>query len=199
MKSIATKRGDGGETSLANGIRISKADLRVETYGTIDELNAVMGFARSLCESTEINESVKSIQRELFILCSSLATQKEAEKLSVTVTPAMVDALTAQVHHLEKIEGMLSDWSIAGEHTVSAAFDMARTVCRRAERHLVRLISTGESINPNILPYLNRLSDLLWLLGRWVEIPAGVSAKLRDDTQNQTPWSTAWKPSDATT
>jgi cob(I)alamin adenosyltransferase len=184
MTSVTTKRGDGGETSLANGLRISKADLRVETYGTIDELNAVMGFARSLCENTEINQLVKSIQRELFTLCSSLATPKEAQKSSTTVTPAMVEALTAQVHRLEKMEGMLSDWSIAGEHTVSAAFDMARTVCRRAERHLVRLINTDESINPNILPYLNRLSDLLWLLGRWVELQAGVSAKLRDDIIN---------------
>jgi cob(I)alamin adenosyltransferase len=192
MASVTTKRGDGGETSLAGGIRVSKAHLRVETYGTIDELNSVMGFARSICEDAEVHDLVKSIQRELFAVGSSLATPPESKKSPPDVTPEMVEALTEHVHRIENIEGMLFDWSIAGEHTVSAAFDMARTVCRRAERHLVKFIESGEEINPNILPYLNRLSDLLWLLGRLVELRAGVDASLRDETQKKARWSRAW-------
>ena len=192
MASVTTKRGDGGETSLAGGIRVSKAHLRVETYGTIDELNSVMGFARSICEDAEVAELVKSIQRELFTVGSSLATPPESKKSPPDVTPEMVEVLTEHVHRIENIEGMLFDWSIAGEHTVSAAFDMARTVCRRAERHLVNLIDSGEEVNSNILPYLNRLSDLLWLLGRLVELRAGVDASLRDDTQKKARWSRAW-------
>jgi len=192
MASVTTKRGDGGETSLVGGIRVSKAHLRVETYGTIDELNSVMGFARSICEEAEVAELVKSIQRELFAVGSSLATQPESKKSPPLMTPEMVEALTEQVHRIENLEGMLFDWSIAGEHTVSAAFDMARTVCRRAERHLVQLIESGEEVDPNILPYLNRLSDLLWLLGRLVELRAGVNASLRDETQKKARWSKAW-------
>lgn len=193
MASVTTKRGDGGETSLAGGIRVSKAHLRVETYGTIDELNSVMGFARSICEDTEVNDLVKSIQRELFAVGSSLATPSESKKSPPQVTAEMVEVLTEHVHRIENLEGMLFDWSIAGEHTVSAAFDMARTVCRRAERLMVQLIESGEEVNPNILPYLNRLSDLLWLLGRLVELRAGINASLRDSTsQKKTRWSRAW-------
>jgi cob(I)alamin adenosyltransferase len=192
MASVSTKRGDGGQTSLAGGIRVSKAHLRVETYGTIDELNSVMGFARSICEDSEVHDLVKSIQRELFAVGSSLATPPESKKSPPQVTPEMVEALTAHVHRIENMEGMLFDWSIAGEHTASAAFDMARTVCRRAERHLVQFIESGEEVNPNILPYLNRLSDLLWLFGRLVELRAGINASLRDDTQKKARWSRAW-------
>jgi len=79
-----------------------------------------------------------------------------------------------------------------GEHPASAAFDVARTVCRRAERQVVRLIESGEPVNPQVLAYLNRLSDLLWLLGRLVEKQAGVSAQLRDDTKPGAKWSRAW-------
>jgi len=162
MASISTKRGDGGQTSLIGGVRVSKSSLRVEAYGTIDELNSVMGFARSICENAEVCELVKGIQQELFIVCSSLA--KKTPQSSVTTE--MVEALTAQVDRLENVEGILFDWALPGENRVSAAFDMARTVCRRAERNLVRLTESGEKIDPNILPYFNRLSDLLWLLGR---------------------------------
>jgi cob(I)alamin adenosyltransferase len=181
MASVSTKRGDGGQTSLVGGVRISKSNLRVEAYGTIDELNSVMGFARSICEDAEVCELVKTIQRELFVVGSSLATAPDSQKRPSSVTTDMVDALTAQVHHIENTEEILFDWSLPGEHKVSAAFDMARTVCRRAERNIVRLTESAEQIDPNILPYVNRLSDLLWLLGRLLELRAGVDGSLRDD------------------
>jgi cob(I)alamin adenosyltransferase len=105
----------------------------------------------------------------------------------------MVERLTFEVHRLEGVDGVLSDWSLPGTLSVSAAFDVARTVCRRAERCAVRLTEAGESVQPTILAYLNRLSDLLWLCGRTLERAAGVSGSLRAETgQDGNRWSRAW-------
>jgi cob(I)alamin adenosyltransferase len=191
--SIATKRGDSGQTSLAGGIRVSKASIRVESYGAIDELNSALGMARALCADPDIKERTKRIQRELFRVGSSLATPPESRKPQVPVTTEMVDALTAQVHELEAQEGMLSDWSLPGEDPVSAAYDFARTVCRRAERAAVRLMESGEPFDLNVIAYLNRLSDLLWLFARRVELSAGASSSLREINGASGPrWSRAW-------
>jgi cob(I)alamin adenosyltransferase len=190
--SIATKRGDAGQTGLAGGVRVSKSSLRVETYGTVDELNSVLGFARSICEDSGIAELTKSIQKELFQVGSALATHPESHKKARPVTQEMVDVLTDHVHRIEAIEGVLADWSIPGEHPASAAYDMARTVCRRAERSVVRLAESGEVVNPVVIAYLNRLSDLLWLFGRLLEFRAGVSAALRDEQHKGPRWSRAW-------
>lgn len=193
MGSIATTRGDGGQTGLAGGIRVSKASLRVDTYGNVDELISTLGFARSICEDAEMVEFVRVVQRELFRLGSSLATPPESVKPQVPMEEAMVERLTVEVHRIEAIEGMLSDWTISGAHTAAAAFDMARTVCRRAERGVVRLIEAGEAVQPNVLAYLNRLSDLLWLFGRKLERDAGVSGSLRAETGRAgNRWSRAW-------
>lgn len=190
--SIATKRGYGGQTGLAGGVRVSKSSLRVETYGTVDELNSVLGFARSICEDSEIAALTKSIQKELFQVGSALATHPQSRKKEPPVTETMVDALTDHVHRIEAIEGVLSDWSVPGEHSAAAAYDMARTVCRRAERNVVRLTESGEAVNPVVIAYLNRLSDLLWLFGRLLEFRAGVSAALRDEQHKGPRWSRAW-------
>jgi cob(I)alamin adenosyltransferase len=191
--SIATKRGDGGETGLAGGIRVSKSSLRVEAYGTVVELNSTLGLVRSQCEDADLRERTKLIQRELFRIGSGLATPPESRKPQVPVPEELVEALTRQVHEIEAIEGLLSDWSLPGEHPTSAGFDVARTVCRRAERCVVRLIESGEAIQPNILAYLNRLSDLLWLFARKVEVDAGVTNSLREMNGKTGPkWSRAW-------
>jgi cob(I)alamin adenosyltransferase len=193
MSSIATKQGDGGQTSLTGGVRVSKSSIRVEAYGTVDELNSFMGFARSICEDADLRERTKAIQQELFQVGSALATPPEKRKGEAPLNSAMIDALTDQVHQLEAIEGMLSDWSIPGEHAAAAAYDVARTVCRRAERCVVRLIESGEQVDSDVLPYLNRLSDLLWLFGRKLELDAGVSASLRTANAKAGPrWSRAW-------
>jgi len=182
MSSISTMRGDSGETSLAGGVRVSKASARVETYGTIDELNASLGFARSICEDAEIAGFTKGIQQDLFRIGSSLATPPESPKPQIQIENALVVRLTAEVHRIEAIDGMLVDWSISGEHRAAAAFDVARTVCRRAERALVRLQEAGAVVQPYLLAYVNRLSDLLWLFGRKLEHDAGVNASLREAT-----------------
>ena len=193
MTSIATKKGDGGQTSLTGGQRVSKSSIRVEAYGTVDELNSAMGFARSICEDANLRDRTRAIQLELFQVGSALATPTENRKGKPPLNAAMIDALTGQVHELEAVEGMLSDWSIPGEHAAAAAYDVARTVCRRAERCVVRLIDTGEVVDDNVLPYLNRLSDLLWLFGRKLELDAGVSGSLRDANRKSGPrWSRAW-------
>jgi len=193
MRSIATTRGDGGQTGLVGGTRVSKSSLRVEAYGTVDELNSALGFARSICEDAELRELTLAIQRELFQVGSALATPPESVKARVPVTPEMVDRLTIEVHRIEAIEGVLSDWSLPGASTPAAAFDVARTICRRAERGVVRLIETGEQTAPAVLPYLNRLSDLLWLVGRKIERDAGVSGSLRRMTGKEgNRWSRAW-------
>jgi cob(I)alamin adenosyltransferase len=191
--SISTKRGDAGQTGLAGGIRVSKSHIRVEAYGTVDELNASLGLARSFCQDEDLRNKTFAIQKELFRVGSALATPPESRKAQVPVTPEMVDALTEQVHKIESIDGMLSDWSISGEHTAAAAYDLSRTVCRRAERNAVRLMEAGEAVEPTVLAYLNRLSDLLWLFGRKLEFDAGLNASLR--TANDKPgarWSRAW-------
>ena len=182
MRSISTMRGDGGETSLAGGVRVSKGSARVETYGTIDELNSALGFARSICDDADMAALTKTIQQDLFTIGSSLATPAESPKPPVVIDPAVVDRLTTEVHRIEAIEGLLADWSIPGEHRAAAAFDVARTICRRAERALVRLLESGATIQPAILPYVNRLSDVLWLFGRKLEHDAGLNASLRDVT-----------------
>jgi cob(I)alamin adenosyltransferase len=192
MASIATTRGDAGQTTLAGGEAVSKSDLRVEACGTVDELNAHIGLARAWCTEGEIASALKLLQRELFIVAAELATPKHLQKHPSKITQDTVDKLTAQVQHIEKIDGILLDWAIAGEHPAAAALDVARTVCRRAERCVVKLHESGAVLNPHLLMYLNRLSDLLWLFGRWVEVLVGADARLREDQHRPASWSRAW-------
>lgn len=191
--SIATKRGDGGETSLAGGTRISKSSLQMEACGSIDELNAQIGFARSICDDAPIGTLLKEIQRELFVVGGELVTPPDTlGRTPARVTDAMVDRLTAEVDRIEAIDGVLNDWSLPGELPAASALDVARTVCRRAERAAVRLAESGVVVEPPLLAYLNRLSDLLWLLGRLLERQAGVDASLRPNDRPGSRWSRAW-------
>ncbi|HEX8649980.1 MAG TPA: cob(I)yrinic acid a,c-diamide adenosyltransferase [Pyrinomonadaceae bacterium] len=190
--SIATKRGDRGQTALIGGERVSKAHLRVEAYGTIDELGAQMGFARSICDDKEVHDLTREIQRELFLISGSIANPDAVKKETPDVTAGMVERLTSEVHRIEAMEGILSDWSLPGDHAAAAAYDVARTICRRAERCIVRLNEAGEDVSAEALAYINRLSDLLWLMGRLLEMRAGVDSSLRDEKHDGPKWSRAW-------
>ena len=202
MSSIATKTGDSGQTGLVGGVRVSKSDLRVEAYGTVDELDAFLGFARSICTQDDIKGWTEEIQRSLFRVGAALSTPAEARKEGGFITTADVDHLTDLVHQIEATEGILADWSLPGANTESAAYEIARTVCRRAERIAVRFAE--ESVNPDIptpavptvppeaIAYLNRLSDLIWLFGRLIEVRAGIDARLRDETKPGPNFSRAW-------
>jgi len=193
MGSIATKTGDAGETALAGGVRVSKASLRVEAYGAVDELTSQLGFARSVCDDAEIAGLARQIQVELFTVGSALATAPAGRKPPAPIEAEMVDRLTAEVHRIEAIDGIVADWSLSGGLPSAAAFDVARAVCRRAERGVIRLVEGGEPVQPTLIAYLNRLSDLLWLLARKLELDAGVNSRLRDDTGRAgNRWSRAW-------
>ncbi|HVZ83825.1 MAG TPA: cob(I)yrinic acid a,c-diamide adenosyltransferase [Terracidiphilus sp.] len=190
--SIATKHGDGGQTGLAGGVRVSKADLRVEAYGTVDELNAHLGFARSICGHTQIAAWTEEIQRMLFRVGGALATPAERRKGEPLLTNADVDNLTAIVEQLESREGILADWSLPGWHTGSAAYEVARTVCRRAERCVVRFVENRGDAPAEVVAYLNRLSDVIWLFSRTIELDAGVNSRLRGEDKAGPNFSRAW-------
>jgi cob(I)alamin adenosyltransferase len=166
------------------GERVSKADLQVEAYGTIDELNAFLGLARAACDHAETNQVLESLQRETFIVGGELATPIEhLDKLKARVSPEMTSALDAHVAEIEKMPGLLSDWALPGATAAGAALDVARVVARRAERCVVRLASEGLVPNEEVLRYLNRVSDLLWLLGRRYEMTREVDGALRGARQ----------------
>ncbi len=194
MSSIATQAGDTGQTSLIGGARVPKSDLRVETYGTLDELGAQMAFARSICGDAEVGDIAKEIQKELFTVNAVIATVPDGARTPPEVSKEMIERLTEQVNRIEKMPGIVGDWSLPGDHAAGAAFDVARTVCRRAERILVHLMETDARPQlVNVVAYINRLSDLLWLLGRLLEVRAGVDSRLRDETQIAgNDWSKAW-------
>ena len=196
MSSIATKHGDAGTTALIGGLRTLKSDPRVESYGDVDELNSSLGFARSLCSQPDIRDWTEHIQKTLFQVGAALATPPENRKKDPVLTQADVDHLTTLVHQIEATPGILADWSLPGVHTQSAAYEIARTVCRRAERAAVRLQQMspeGESwVLPEVLAYLNRLSDLIWLFGRLIEVRANVDSTLRDETKPGPGFSRAW-------
>lgn len=187
--SIATQTGDAGNTSLVGGSRVSKGDVRVEAYGTIDELIAQIGLARALCDHEEAATLAKAIQRDLFAVAEALASDQEPLK---EVDTARIDDITGHVHRIEAQDGILLDWAIAGDHEGVAAFDVARTVCRRSERVVVRLRDSGARVHPSVIVYLNRLADLLWLLGRLIERDGGVDGSLRRPEEGGRRWSKAW-------
>lgn len=187
--SIATETGDTGQTTLSGGKRVSKGDARVETYGTVDELIAHLGLARALSGHAEATAIARTVQRDLFVVAEALSTAEVPPK---ALDPARLDEITGHVHRLEQQDGMLIDWAIPGDHAGAAAFDVARTVCRRAERLVVRLRDDGVPIDASIIRCLNRISDLLWLLGRLVERDAGVDSRLREPRDAGPRWSRAW-------
>jgi cob(I)alamin adenosyltransferase len=173
--SIATKTGDKGETSLMYGRRVSKGDARVDAYGCIDELTAALGLARSIATDKFISGEILAAQKDLIVVMGELATapsdrERFAKDGFHITTSTMVDRITAVINELEKDKSLYpKDWVIPGENCVSAALDFARTTCRRAERHIAAFSTSDAEFNDEILRYLNRLSDLCWVLARYVE------------------------------
>jgi cob(I)alamin adenosyltransferase len=168
--SIVTKTGDKGETSLMYGRRLSKADPRVDAYGCVDELTAALGLARAIATDTFISGEVLAAQKDLIVVMGELATAPGDRERYVKdgfqlTTAAMVDRISVVIFDLEKDKTLYpKDWVIPGKNAASAALDLARTTCRRAERRVA-----ATDANPEILRYLNRLSDLCWILARYAE------------------------------
>ena len=176
--SIATKTGDKGTTGLMFGHRVPKTDLRIEANGAVDELNAALGMVRATVRDEFITGPIFSIQKELVILMGEIAVADEDRERYVKsghefVTSAMVDRLTALIDDLEKNHKIsFKHWATPGATAGSATLDVARTVCRRAERRVIELREKNDAVNPEIIRYLNRLSDLCWLYARWIETNA---------------------------
>jgi cob(I)alamin adenosyltransferase len=173
--SIVTKTGDKGETSLMYGHRVPKSDPRVDAYGCVDELTAALGVARSITTDKFIADEILAAQKDLIVVMGELATapgdrDRYAKDGFHITTPPMVDRVTAVIQSLEKDTSLYpKDWVIPGGTAVSAALDFARVTCRRAERHIAAFSTSDAKFNVEILRYLNRLSDLCWVLARYVE------------------------------
>lgn len=171
--SIVTKTGDAGETGLLYGGRVSKDDLHTEAYGSLDEAICALGLARSLDPGAEWAERVLELQRELFVVGGELATgpghHAELERHFNVVTPQMVEALHAWVTELEQRVALPEGFVVPGGSPAAAAMDLARTLVRRAERRAVSLHRAGQLENGEVLRYLNRCSDLLFMLARQAE------------------------------
>jgi len=172
--SIATKTGDDGTTGLMFGRRVPKTHPRVEACGTVDELNAALGLARAAATEKFVSDNLFWIQKSLVDVMGEIGVMPEdlpryAKDGYALVTPEMTAKLDALVKEIEAQNVSFKGWATPGATPGSAALDLARTICRRAERRVCALRETGGLPNAEIVVYLNRLSDLLWLFARWVE------------------------------
>lgn len=176
MVKIYTKTGDKGETGLFGGPRVKKSHPRIMAYGSVDELNAVLGQARSLNDHRELDKLLTRIQNDLFDLGAVLASpQKErlAGKATGFIRPEDIAFLEQTIDHYDHELPPLKDFVLPGGSDLAALLHVGRTVCRRAEREIVAL-AEQESVDPEIIIYVNRLSDLLFVLARWVNLKKGV-------------------------
>ena len=172
--SIVTKTGDGGTTALMYGRRVPKSHPRVEAYGAVDELNAALGLARATAAEQAIKDHLMAIQKDLVVVMGELATAMEdlaryAKDGFSVVGPELTAKLDAVVKEVEADQDPVHTWATPGANLAAAALDVARTVCRQAERRVCALQEAGQLQNKEIIIYLNRLSDLLWLFGRRAE------------------------------
>jgi cob(I)alamin adenosyltransferase len=172
--SIATKTGDDGTTALMYGRRVQKTHPRIEACGAVDELNAALGVARASAEHDFVRDNLLVIQKDLIVLMGEVGVATEdlpryTKDGYSLITPEMTAKLDTLVREIEAQNVNFKGWATPGATAASAALDLARTICRRAERCVCALKESGELKNAEIVIYLNRLSDLLWLFARWVE------------------------------
>ena len=163
------------------GRRVGKSDHRVDAYGCVDELNSALGLARAVATNDFVRDQILTAQKELITVMGELATMPvdleryRRDGFKVT-TSAMVDRVTGAIDKIESSEKMkFKDWVLPGSSLETAALDLARTTCRRAERRVAWLATDTKDFNAEILRYLNRLSDLCWLLARQIELKDGRS------------------------
>jgi cob(I)alamin adenosyltransferase len=180
---VATGKGDDGTTGLLFGGRISKDDPLTEAYGTVDEAVAALGVARALLtepQSADLADLILRYQRELFVVGAELATNPSArDRLQDGVTrvsEGMLVAVEAELAQREAQFSMPNEFVVPGNTAASAALEVARTVLRRAERRVVALTRSGEFTSDWLVPYINRLADLLWVLARVAEDASGIGA-----------------------
>jgi cob(I)alamin adenosyltransferase len=170
-------RGDDGTTGLLGGGRAPKDDLRIEAYGTVDEASSALGLARALTADRRVREIAEGLQRDLYRLGAELATNPDSRGRFGRTSKADVAGLDALLGELEAEVTMPEGFILPGATPASGALDLARTIVRRAERRCVTLLREGGLDNDEVRRYLNRLSLLLFVLGRYEEAHAGVRAK----------------------
>jgi len=171
---LFNKKGDEGYTSMLYGQRILKSDPRPETYGTLDEANSTLGFAKALSKSERAKEIIHKVQEGLFVVGGELATDsQDYEKLKKKIEDDDIKELQDLIEELEGKVELPRSFIIPGASLVSAALDMARTIIRRGERRAIRLREDNILVNDKILAYLNRSADLIFILARQEEATDG--------------------------
>lgn len=174
---IYTKTGDKGKTSLIGGTKVLKSDLRIESYGTVDELNSYLGLCRDLLTDEQGRQVLQSIQDRLFVVGAALACDPEKEpKMSIPdLKEEDVTLLEKEIDRMNEAVPPMKFFILPGGHPAVSQLHIARCVCRRAERCCVRLAGESQEVEPVILQYLNRLSDYLFVLARYtghqLEVP----------------------------
>ncbi len=164
MARIYTRTGDGGETGLVGGARTSKDSLRVHAYGSVDELNSVLGLARAFLKDKELDSFIEELQKELFVVGADLAAPGDPDKVP-RIAKEMIVALERKIDKFQKDLPPLKAFVLPGGGQAGAFLHLARSVARRAERSIVAL-SKVEDVSEHLVPYMNRLSDLLFVAAR---------------------------------
>jgi cob(I)alamin adenosyltransferase len=166
-----SKKGDKGYTSLLGGRRISKSDARPEAYGTLDEASSALGLARASAQKVKTREIIMEIQKDLVLLGAELATLPEgSSRPDYRITPRHVERLEGWIDELQRDVALKMEFVCPGETVAGAAIDLGRTIVRRAERKAVGLMHGKILRNPEVLRFLNRLADLLFVLARYEEV-----------------------------
>jgi len=170
MFKIYTKTGDKGGTSLIGGVRVPKSHIRIESYGTVDELNSYLGMVNDLCKNVQISEWLREIQDRLFTVGSVLATNpdKEVKMKLPDLFDKDVTWLEQRIDEMNEVLPEMRAFILPGGNLAASTCHVARCVCRRAERICVAMQEQNEHIPPLIIQYLNRLSDFLFVLGRYI-------------------------------
>jgi cob(I)alamin adenosyltransferase len=175
MPRFYTQTGDDGYTGLLGDTRTAKYDQRVETIGVIDEANAAIGVARSISQAPQTSSILLTIQRDLYHLMTEIASQPENASHFQNISNERVDWLEAQIAEIGKNVSIPDEFIVPGDSKAGAAIDLARTIIRRAERHIARLLHTNAIENRELLRYMNRLSSLCFALELLENQAAGTS------------------------
>lgn len=162
---VMTRTGDKGKTSLYSGQRVSKASLRVESYGTVDEINSWLGLIKASLKNEELKEIIYKIQEKLFVVGAELATIDK--ELEVTITKNDVDFLEEKVEYYKEHSDLINEFTIPGRSVLDGYFNILRTVTRRAERRIIGFEEESDvDLNAYLKKYVNRLSDLFYIVSR---------------------------------
>lgn len=176
MAKVTTGTGDTGYTGLLGEQRVPKYDARPDTFGTVDEATSALGMARALSQDAKVKDIIYHLQQDLYLLMAELATPPENyEKLGYRITDEHVKRLEQVEESLKNEVEIPNKFIIPGDTVDGAALDLARTIIRRAERMVVKLLHDGTISNGEVVRYLNRLSDLVFILARYVEVKSSLA------------------------